>query len=115
MRVRLIAPTDVNWSFDAPAYRVYFWKRPVLETPRPPGISEDRLIYTSYEYELTECHNVREALAWADENVGPDRTYTLYATVMAGEKRALIRVFGVDPTKHKGEKTPDWPGQVYLD
>jgi hypothetical protein len=80
----------------------------------PEGVSEDRLVYTSFEYELTGCNNVREALAWADENAGADRSFTLYAVVDRDGRRGLVRLFGVDPTKHKGEEKLDWPGQVYL-
>lgn len=53
------------------------------------------------------------ALAWADENAGADRTYTLYAAVDRGGERGLVRLLGIDPTKHKGEQKLEWPGQVY--
>jgi hypothetical protein len=97
MDVRSMSPQDVNWRSDLPAYRVHFWK----------GSS-------AYEYELTECHNVREAIAWAEENAGADRSYTLYAVVDRDSTRGLVRLFGVDPTKHTGEHKLEWPGQVYL-
>lgn len=57
MDVRQVSPLEMNWHADLPAYRVYFWE----------GSS-------SHEYELSGCHNVREAIAWADENAGAQRT-----------------------------------------
>jgi hypothetical protein len=115
MEIRQVDPTDVSWAFDVPAYRVYFWKKPTLTRPLPPGAREDRLMYTSYEYEFTGCHNVREVIGWADENAGADRTYTLYAVVRIGDDLALVRLFGIDPTKHKGDQELRWPGEVYSD
>lgn len=98
MDVRQASPLDMNWHADLPAYRVYFWD----------GSS-------SHEYELSDCHNVREAITWADENAGARRTYTLYVVVDRGGEMGLVRLFGIDPTKHKGSQKLDWPGQVYLD
>jgi hypothetical protein len=90
MEVRPVDPRDVTHAFDLPAYRVYFWKKGTA----PVGHPEDRVGYAAYEYELTACHNVREAIAWADENAGADRTYTLYAAVRIGDdpgSRASLR------------------------
>lgn len=114
MEVRAVSPQDVSWGSDLPAYRVYFWKKPTLTSALPEGATEDRLIHSVFEYELTGCNNVREALAWADENAGAERSYTLYATVDRSGECGLVRLFGIDPTKHRGDKKLDWPGQVYL-
>ncbi|HET7648166.1 MAG TPA: hypothetical protein VFK17_06315 [Gaiellaceae bacterium] len=114
MNIKPVSPQDVSWSRDVPVYRVYFWKRPPLPASAPDGVTEDRLVWTAFEYELTECLNVREALAWADENAGHDRSYTLYAVSDRAGERGLIRLFGIDPTKHKGDRKLDWPGQVYF-
>jgi hypothetical protein len=97
MEVRPVSPLEINWDSDLPAYHVYFWK----------GSS-------AHEYELTGCHNVREAMAWADENAGADRSYTLYAVVVRDRQRGRVRLFGVEPTRHKGDEKLDWPGQVYM-
>lgn len=96
MEIRRANPLDAQHAFDVPTYRIHFWK----------GNS-------SNEFELVGCRNVREALAWADENAGADRTYTLYAVADVGGARALVRLFGVDPTKHLGGRTIEWPSQVY--
>lgn len=113
MEVRPVSPQDMSWSSDLPAYRVYFWKKPTLTSPLPEGVTEDRLVYSAFEYELTGCNNVREAFAWADENAGADRSYTLYAAAIHAGELGLVRLFGIDPTKHKGEQKLEWPGQVY--
>jgi len=91
-------PQDTTWLTELPLYRVYFWR----------GSS-------SYEYELRGCHNVREAIAWAEENAGAERSFTLYAVVDRGNERGLVRLFGIDPTRNPGPRKPDWPGEVYLD
>jgi hypothetical protein len=99
MQIRPVDPRDTNWTIDSPVYRVYFWKRGTAPAGHPP----DRVGHIAFEYELSECHNVREALAWADENAGSERSYTLYAAVAKGDSRGLVRLFGVDPTKPAGD------------
>jgi hypothetical protein len=79
MDVRPVDPRDIEIEVDAPVYRVYFWKAEA-------GVST--------EYELSAATDVHEAIAWADENAGPDRTYVLYARV----DRTLVRLSGTDPT-----------------
>ena len=44
---------------------------------------------------LTGAHSVFEALAWAEANAGPNRTFTLYVATIG---RSLIRLAGTDPT-----------------
>jgi len=53
----------------------------------------------SYEFELTGAHSVFEALAWAEANAGPNRTFTLYVATVG---RSLIRLAGTDPTETAG-------------
>lgn len=71
-------------------------------------------MYSSRWFELRDVHNAREVLAWAEENAA-GRSFVIYAVVDRGEIQGLVRLFGVDPTKHRGEQTLDWPGQVYLE
>ncbi len=110
MEIHPVDPRDTRWSINLPAYRVYFWKKGT----GPVGHPEDRVGHMAYEYELSSCHNVREALAWADENAGNDRTYTLYAVCSRGDDNGLVRLFGIDPTKQNEGRQLDWPGQVYF-
>jgi hypothetical protein len=72
----------------------------------------DRIMYSARWYELAGAHNAREALAWADENAD-GRTFTLYAVVVHGDDRGMVRLFGVDPTLHKGKEPVEWPGAIY--
>jgi hypothetical protein len=44
---------------------------------------------------VTGAHSVFEALAWAEANAGPNRTFTLY---VATTDHRLIRLAGTDPT-----------------
>jgi hypothetical protein len=111
MQIQPVDPRDTSWEVSLPAYRVYFWKRRAGSVPE--GVPTERVGYSSREFELTGFHNIREVLAWADENAGSDRTYTLYAVVSRGEERGLVRLYGVDPTRHKGDEEPGWPGEVY--
>ncbi len=111
MHVRVVDPRDVSGTYETPAYRVYFWKRPIVAA-LPEGVREDQVMYGSYEYELTGCHNVREALAWAEENAGADRSFTLYACIST-EETTLVRLFGIDPTKNPGDRELSWPGEIY--
>jgi hypothetical protein len=96
MDVRRSNPLSAQRPVDRPDFRVHFWK----------GNSSD-------EWDLIGCQNVREALAWADENAGAERSYTLYAVIDTGELLTVVRLFGVDPNRHMGGQSPEWPGQVY--
>jgi hypothetical protein len=91
MDVRPIDPRDTDTEEAFPAYRVYFWERQAGH----PGLAPEHVGHTSYEYELTGAHSVFEALAWAEANAGPNRTFTLY---VATTGPSLIRLVGSDPT-----------------
>ena len=72
-------------------------------------------MYSARWFELRDAHNAREVLAWAEENAA-GRSYVVYAAVERGETQGLVRLFGVDPTIHRGDDQKlDWPGQVYID
>jgi hypothetical protein len=62
---------------------------------------------------LEGAHNAREVLAWAEENAA-GRSYVVFAAVERGQDRGLVRIFGIDPTAHKGDQQLSWPGEVYL-
>jgi hypothetical protein len=113
LEIRSADPTAISSTFESPSYRVYFWKRAQAPNPLPEGFREDQLGYTAYEYELAGAHNVGEVIAWADENAGSDRSFTVYAVVDLGVGKALVRLFGIDPTRYTGERQLEWPGQVY--
>ena len=64
-----------------------------------PGVAREHVGHVSYEFELTGAHSVFEALAWAEANAGPNRTFTLYVATIG---RSLIRLAGADPTANPG-------------
>jgi hypothetical protein len=112
MEVDRAGSTDLDFEIEAPAYRVCFWKQ------SSPGQGA-----SAAWYELTGVVNVRQAVAWAEENARADQTYTLYALFdmpWPGEtemeiatRRVMVRLFGIDPTKNPGDRKLLWPGEVY--
>ena len=112
MDIRPIGRDDIEQSFDTPSYRVCFWRH---SAPPRRGAS-------AAWYELAGEVNVRQAFAWADENAGAGRTYTLYAVfdmpwpgrteTDVATRRVMVRLFGVDPTKNP-ELQPRWPSEIY--
>ena len=72
MRVRSYAvdPRDIGWEVTEPLYRVYFW-------------NAARSI--SYEYELADCRNVSEVLAWAVENCPFGHLWEAYIVIPGNE------------------------------
>jgi hypothetical protein len=112
MNVERAGSTDLDFTIDAPAYRVCFWRQPI------PGQGA-----SAWWYELSGIVSVRQAIAWAEENARADQTYTLYALFdlpWPGEtpmehatRRVLVRLFGIDPTKDPGDRELSWPGEIY--
>jgi hypothetical protein len=94
MDVRPLDPRNTRWEISSPSYRVFFWTRPST----PPGISEDRVMYHSTEFEVSGAEDVGEVLAWAESTAPPGSTFTLYVVLERDEERGLVRLSGVDPT-----------------
>jgi hypothetical protein len=90
MDVHPVDPRDTERAEYTPVYRVYFWERASY-----PGVPPELTGYRSDEYEIVGAADVREVLEWADENAGPNRTFTVYAML----DRCEIRLFGQDPTR----------------
>ena len=90
MKVRPVDPRDTEREDYDPTYRVYFW-----EHLSYPVVPPQHTGYKSEEYELLQAANVREVLAWGEDNAGPNRTFTVYAVL----DRCEIRLFGQDPTR----------------
>jgi hypothetical protein len=91
---RSVDPRDITRQIETPRYRVYFWTR----MPLQPGIPADVSSYRSDEYELTGASDVREALAWAEQNAN-GREYTFHAVVRVAGEKMLVDLAGVDPTR----------------
>lgn len=79
---RPVDPRDQMWEVHEPAYRVYFWD----------------VDASSDEWELVGC-DVQEALRWAQDSA-EGRSFTLYAVADGPEGLGLIRLLGLDPTRH---------------
>lgn len=89
-----VDPRTATWEVDEPVFWVVFF-RPDPETVDLPAESAS---YSSDEWELTGG-DVAEALAWAAEHAGPERTWMLYVVVAKSpsEPIGLIRLAGTDP------------------
>lgn len=73
MQARMVDPRSMTWELDDPTFMVAFFRH----GPAYADVSPDLIGYESEEWELTGG-DVREALAWATENAGPDRTWILH-------------------------------------
>jgi hypothetical protein len=86
-----VDPRDTERDEDFPAYRVDFWER----LPVGVGVPAELASHRCDEHELRGAESVHEALAWAEANAGPNRTYVLYTRTVDG---TLVRLAGRDPT-----------------
>ena len=79
-------PRDIRSEHCARRFRVYFWRRPLPEQG-----------WTSDEWEA-DTNDVREALAWAEEQRPVRGDYVLYAVITAPEL-TLVQLAGIDPVR----------------
>ena len=100
MAVEVVFPTERHpieaWTH---LYRVGFWSQQT-----PPSNSDVDPEQVSWSVELWDVHaeDVHEVIAWADEQAGEARTYTLYIRLedrRPGEDM-LVQIAGVDPTRN---------------
>lgn len=92
MQVRLVDPRSTTWELDNPVFWVTFFRR----GPAPADVPSESVGYESEEWELTGGE-VQDALAWAQEHAGQDRTWILHLASPSSEGLGLIRLAGVDP------------------
>jgi hypothetical protein len=84
LRAEPIDPRDAQVVLDAPAYRVYIWRR-------PDGPSSDQGL-SCQEWRLSDVTDVREVLHWAQErSASPQEAYEVFAE-MAGQPVTLLRL-----------------------
>jgi hypothetical protein len=113
-------PKAATTNPDKPVYVVEFW-RP-LGPPRSP---DSVPAHESSEWVLRDITDVTEVLAWAKENAGQDRTYTVHvASILENGRSDLIHLYGVDPTRHYFEDSepfrlvtgpqPQWVRDTFL-
>lgn len=92
MQARAVDPRSVTWQVDEPAFWVTFFRR----DPQAADVPSRWVGYEAEEWELTGG-DVSEALAWAAERAGPERTWTLHVAGPPSGPLGLIRLAGADP------------------
>lgn len=92
MQVRVVDPRSTTWELDAPVFRVSFFR----PGPTYAGNPAESVGYEAEEWELVGA-DVQDALAWAKEHAGQDRTWTLHVAGASSEGPGLIRLAGIDP------------------
>lgn len=112
MEIDFADPRTGGWEANNPVYRVCFWKQSTGKLPAD-APHTDRAMYSARWHEIRGANNVAEVLAWAAENAN-NRIYVVYVVVDRADERGLVRLYGINPTAHKGEEQLDWPGQVYI-
>jgi hypothetical protein len=73
-----------------------FWVTFFRHDPSVADVPPEWVGYESEKWEVTGG-DVTEALAWAGEHAGPDRTWTLHVATPRPGLPGLIRLAGVDP------------------
>lgn len=82
-------------------YRVTFWHRQT--PPAGSGIAPDQMGWAATICDVT-AEDVHEVIAWADEEAGDGRIYTLYVRLEEGcapGRDVLVHVAGADPTHNR--------------
>ena len=96
MEIRTIDPrTDRRWELESHDYRVVFWRQPSA----PAGVPQNRVGWHAYGPDVLGALDVREVIAWADEEARKrEAMYTLFAKVDYSDRPGLLWIAGVDPT-----------------
>jgi hypothetical protein len=92
VQVRPVDPRYITWELDTPIFQVTFFRHDPAYADVPP----ESIGYESEEWELTGG-DVHEALVWATEHAGPNRTWTLHVAGPPSESPGLIWLTGIDP------------------
>lgn len=92
VQVRAVDPRSTTWELDDPVFRVTFFRHDPAYADVPPEF----VGYESEEWELAGG-DVLEALAWATEHSGLDRTWTLHVAGPSSEMPGLTWLAGTDP------------------
>lgn len=92
MEVRAVDPRSTTWELYDPVFWVTFFRHDPAYAEMP----AESVGYESEEWELTGG-DVHDALAWAGEQAGPGRTWTLHVAGPSPEGPGLIWLAGIDP------------------
>jgi hypothetical protein len=90
----LVDPRDTRWEQSSPVYRVYFWQRPSAEL----GSDQERLMWQSEEWRLTEAADLHEVLAWANGPHARGRMFELFVEASSSDGLGLLRLAGSSPS-----------------
>jgi len=92
VQARAVDPRSTTWELDAPVFRVALFRHDPAYADVPP----ESVGYESEEWDLTGG-DVHDALSWAAEHAGPDRTWTLHVAGPPWDRPGLIWLAGIDP------------------
>ncbi len=92
MQVRVVDPRSTTWELDNPVFYVSFFRHDSTHSHVP----SESVGYESEEWELAGG-DVQDALAWAKDHAGQDRSWTLHVVGPSPEGPGLIRLAGIDP------------------
>jgi hypothetical protein len=84
----------IRWEVHDPIYRVDFWH----QLPPPPGVRPEMMGYKQDVYRLSDVETFNDVRAWAEANANR-RTFVIYAEIIRGTERGIIRLDGTDPTR----------------
>jgi hypothetical protein len=97
-RVRFIDPPKPDLRSDdpdAPNYEVTFWER----YAKPAEVPERERAFKAEVWQVADA-NVKEIIAWADDNVGDHRTYQIKVAVLDTDTVSnLVTLFGDNPVR----------------
>jgi hypothetical protein len=80
---------------DAPNYEVTFWER----YAEPAEVPEHERAFKAEVWQVADA-NVKEIIAWADDNVGDHRTYQIKVAVLDTDTVSnLVTLFGDNPVR----------------
>ena len=80
MQVRAVDPRSTKWELDNPVFYVSFFRHDSTRIHVP----SESVSYESEEWELTGG-DVQDALAWAKNHAGQDRSWTLHVAGLSPE------------------------------
>jgi hypothetical protein len=76
-------------------YHVVFWRQPLA----PEHVAQEEVMWAADENDVIGAQDVREVIAWADEEARSRKsTYTLWAVVARGSDVGMVWLAGIDPT-----------------
>jgi hypothetical protein len=91
MQARVVDPRCTTWELNNPVFYVSFFRHDSAHTHVP----SQSVSHASEEWELTGG-DVQDALAWAKNHAGQDRSWILHVADPSPEGPGLIQLAGID-------------------